>query len=374
MKNKYLFFIIIFGLNILSTTAQNTIDIKLSETSLNNALKVITNAKGINFGSYNSQYGLNAWYLNLKSATIDIKPNNKVILQNLKLEGGVDLNIWICSLTPTGEITGTISGDFDIKIDPVSQEHLLHIVPTINNYYYSGTLEGVVNLVLFLMRTPINNFIPDIEISLGTNFLPDRLARYFKYGSPLMSTTENEIIMTFETLFDEIKLKNYIIKQNNNRTYTASDLITMQAGFKAEAGSQFRAYISQKDLNSFSIQTTDNSSDLISYEETYGINNETFFIDNNENTIAEEKNIIIENSNDINIFPNPFSEKITIESPESEIILSISIYDAQGKLVYENKNVKASDELDLSHLNDGTYVLHYSYEKVTNSKQMIKIY
>jgi hypothetical protein len=57
----------------------------------------------------------------------------------------------------------------------------------------------------------------------------------------------------------------------------------------------------------------------------------------------------------IRIYPNPFSNKISIESDHSG--QSIQMFDVLGSLQYEKKNKDQKTEIDLSHLSSGVYFI-----------------
>ncbi|MES2131272.1 MAG: T9SS type A sorting domain-containing protein [Bacteroidota bacterium] len=81
-------------------------------------------------------------------------------------------------------------------------------------------------------------------------------------------------------------------------------------------------------------------------------------------TSLKETNLIKK----VNVFPNPFSEKIYFENIES-----IDIYTLQGDMVYYNSKIN-SNSLDLGFLSAGTYIIsvtnksHYKF-----SQKLIKI-
>jgi len=61
---------------------------------------------------------------------------------------------------------------------------------------------------------------------------------------------------------------------------------------------------------------------------------------------------------DFAVYPNPFVDKIHIESSENEVIQRIEITKLEGKSIYSNETVKGKfNELDLSSLKKGIYFL-----------------
>lgn len=365
MKTKYY----ILSLSLLLSIAvksQNNVNIVFNETSLNNAIKVIKTARGVNFGDYLNQNGLNAWFLNLNDAQVDIQPNNTVIINNIKIAGGVDLQLWAFGKTLTGDITGSITGQFSVKGSP-SEGYYLHVVPTGTSFTYSGSLQSVINLVAVLT----NNFaslIPDIEVNLGNSLLPNLMLKYFKSGMPQITTNDSEIILTFEVLFDNLNVKNKTIKSGENVHYTASNSITFESGFSVEQGATFSADITPKSQSNLKSATLSNN------KESVNIGDTLISVKELTNDVSQTDNLTnVAPFGYVNVFPNPFMNTLSIKGSEPSILFSITIIDMQGKVVFERKNINQSDKIDLSGLEAGTYVIKYSSENINDSKQIIKV-
>ena len=84
MKLRIIAFTVLLVVSF-NTFSQNDIKIVFSEADLNNAMKAINDARGINFGEYRNKRGLNAWFVSLNNAKFDIKPNNTININNLNL-------------------------------------------------------------------------------------------------------------------------------------------------------------------------------------------------------------------------------------------------------------------------------------------------
>ncbi len=68
-----------------------------------------------------------------------------------------------------------------------------------------------------------------------------------------------------------------------------------------------------------------------------------------------------QNNIQLSIYPNPATDKLTIQSEEN--LSSIIIYDLQGKIVYQTgESDENSLDIDLNNFNSGTYIT-----KITNS-------
>jgi len=344
---------ILFTLICSTLMSQNNLDVIIDEAALNDALKIIKGARAINFGDYKNKHGLNAWYVNLDSATVDIKPNNKVKLTNVVISGGADLQLALFSMTPTGNITGSLEGQLYIGGNSTKGYYLGLKITRQPTLVYSGPLAGIVNLALFLT----NNFglvIPDIEISLGNSLLPGALQKYLKNEIPVITTNDSEIKVSFEVLFDDINLKNKTIKSGESINYTASNTIEFQSGFVAEEGSTLYASIVPKLPQSRSAVTfSDNIilgvGDSI-HSDVTGVTYSDNDIVNNENTSLSALN------EEQNLLSLPFS---------------LTIWNSVGVIVYKEDNITLNDNIDLSFLQEGVYVANYSSALLKKSKKFI---
>lgn len=72
------------------------------------------------------------------------------------------------------------------------------------------------------------------------------------------------------------------------------------------------------------------------------------------------------------IYPNPFTNKIHIESVEEPVVL-ISLYDLSGKLIYKNMETRHQEDIDLSHLKSGAYFYIITDRRGTFSGKLIKL-
>lgn len=82
---------------------------------------------------------------------------------------------------------------------------------------------------------------------------------------------------------------------------------------------------------------------------------------------------IYEYNTEIKIFPIPFKDAITIETDENTPVTFIEIFDGQGRLV-DSRKVEESfyTQLDLSHLQKGTYFLMIESGETRSMKRIIK--
>lgn len=75
-----------------------------------------------------------------------------------------------------------------------------------------------------------------------------------------------------------------------------------------------------------------------------------------------------ENKQQLNIYPNPATEKITISGPSDNSL--INIYNIVGKMVYSNKNIKEKNTINVSSLTNGTYFVRIETADRTVTKKL----
>ena len=70
------------------------------------------------------------------------------------------------------------------------------------------------------------------------------------------------------------------------------------------------------------------------------------------------------------IFPNPFTSMVSIKAEKT--IMSVSVYDVYGRLVKEQSVADKTVDLDLSDLNDGTYLLQLNFGDSKGVQRIVK--
>ena len=90
-------------------------------------------------------------------------------------------------------------------------------------------------------------------------------------------------------------------------------------------------------------------------------------------TLTSVKEITEQNA--INIFPNPFFNKIAFQYQQhsSTKIKEATIFNSMGEIVFEKKVAQTLYELDLSFLPNGVYFLTIHTEKSTIAKKLVKL-
>ena len=87
--------------------------------------------------------------------------------------------------------------------------------------------------------------------------------------------------------------------------------------------------------------------------------------------IIEPCDVNVDNNNlqNINIFPNPFFENLSIFIDQQS---AIQIYASDGKLVYNHKLQKGQNDFNLEHLSSGIYTIVIRNEEGVFTKKIIK--
>lgn len=99
--------------------------------------------------------------------------------------------------------------------------------------------------------------------------------------------------------------------------------------------------------------------------------------DYDESSVNVDEFLEMANVLDVNIYPNPTNDKLnfSFQLPKQEII-TIKIYDSQGKLLLENTEEKTEGKnlvhLDISSFSKGEYICHIVGEDNSIVKKIIK--
>lgn len=104
----------------------------------------------------------------------------------------------------------------------------------------------------------------------------------------------------------------------------------------------------------------------------FGMNTPAYFCidDITTNEIITPTNELNYQSN-ITMYPNPVQEKLFLENIDSEKY-EIAIYNVQGQVVYRDRSYARTSEINLAHLNAGTYILETKSDNSKSRKLFIK--
>ena len=75
--------------------------------------------------------------------------------------------------------------------------------------------------------------------------------------------------------------------------------------------------------------------------------------------------------NDISVFPNPATNQITVKSTDMHL-LKVSIFNLLGDLLYQRQLNNSSNEIDISFLSKGIYMIKIESTKGTMQQKLIK--
>ena len=95
---------------------------------------------------------------------------------------------------------------------------------------------------------------------------------------------------------------------------------------------------------------------------------------NNEKKILASVDAIKNDDFDINVYPNPVSETLSIKCTTFKDNSLLRLIDMSGKIVYENKLTENGDviiNIDVTSFTAGKYIVSIYSDKIVRSKQMI---
>ncbi|MBN2521430.1 MAG: T9SS type A sorting domain-containing protein [Bacteroidales bacterium] len=92
------------------------------------------------------------------------------------------------------------------------------------------------------------------------------------------------------------------------------------------------------------------------------------FVFNNDNP----DNVIYNKTNDIIVYPNPANDKLYISFPENTYSYHFIIYDLLGNLIFENNMMNSNEELDISRLKQGIYLITIRAEEKIYIRKIVK--
>ena len=77
-------------------------------------------------------------------------------------------------------------------------------------------------------------------------------------------------------------------------------------------------------------------------------------------------------NDNIGIYPNPSKEKIFVNFPSNINELSVTIFDVLGKQVHRDRVSQIQNELDISYLQKGVYIVKFNNETISKAIKFIK--
>ncbi|MBN2522294.1 MAG: trypsin-like peptidase domain-containing protein [Bacteroidales bacterium] len=210
------------------------------------------------------------------------------------------------------------------------------------------------NLVVALHHcgTCPNRGVPIQEIinDLGSNLPDDALG----YCPANLTITANISGGSAEFLAsNSITAKNKIYNAANVH-YGANNSVKLQTGFRVYSGCSFRANLigcgGSKSGSSEAITRTDNGSDLINL---------------NQDIIEKD------NHPDFTVYPNPNNGFFTIALENYEGSIQVMIFDLAGSIKYSTNLTDNINNLDLSALSKGVYILEIKADSYTDRTKIV---
>ena len=109
------------------------------------------------------------------------------------------------------------------------------------------------------------------------------------------------------------------------------------------------------------------------FESDNGVTGDGFYFDDLAINIIDDGTLSILDveESQFNIYPNPVNDILNITTPSTDY--SIEIFNLQGQLIRENKNVSGSQTLDYSSYSKGIYIMKLTSEKKSKSFKIVKI-
>ena len=72
------------------------------------------------------------------------------------------------------------------------------------------------------------------------------------------------------------------------------------------------------------------------------------------------------------VWPNPAKDQVAIHYENANIFLDATIFDSQGRCVMQSKNIMTGDEINVSSLPSGIYMLQVTNGKEIGIKKLVK--
>lgn len=196
--------------------------------------------------------------------------------------------------------------------------------------------------------------------SLGVFFAEDQLARLENYT---VSNTYN----SQETFYYQYTIEvadNFVVPSGTNAKIESVNKVILKPGFHAQNGSSFIAKIDNDDnINtnarlSLTNQVTRNQKpfeNIVMLEDAY-------------ETILSSKGV------SLTVYPNPTANHINIEIKSRYTSGKIEIVDLQGKIIISKQLKGNEEELNISQLESGTYVVKVTLDgKSSLNKKLAKL-
>ena len=192
-------------------------------------------------------------------------------------------------------------------------------------------------------------------------------------GYTFTNWTENGTVVSTDSRYTFVVTGN----RNLNANFTAIDYVISASIDPAEGGiiegagtfaygSEITLKVVLNDSYTF-LYWTENGL-IVSYDQNYA-----FTVTNNRTLVANVQHVegIEEHAGvSFDIYPNPVSDKLTIEA--SEAIDNIEVFNIAGAMVFSQKNCTEKVEINTTYIPAGTYVIRMTTQGTTEVRRFVK--
>ncbi|MBN2571858.1 MAG: hypothetical protein JXA68_06990 [Ignavibacteriales bacterium] len=223
-------FVCLFLFCVVNTTAQDDFDVKISESEVNNLIDAIIGARGFNFGDYSGGLGLAYWIANINDANINILPNNKIELNVTNMYFIINIDLALLEFDVTEHISGTFNGELLVQGDENNGFKIIIRINSIDNLSSWGDLGNLIGVYSDLFSTKeILKYFSDIPVSL-TDIIPGFITNVFDYGTPLLSSDDNNIYLNFNVKGDRfVTIRNELKIPNGQSVFSEGDIYHLES-------------------------------------------------------------------------------------------------------------------------------------------------
>lgn len=178
--------------------------------------------------------------------------------------------------------------------------------------------------------------------TLGVFFAENQLVTLENY-------TVNNTFRSLENFYYQYTIEagnNFIVPSIGNCKFESVNEIILQPGFEVAGGGTFLATIdSQVNRTSISKRGREIIRNQIPFDDVGALNVVSFYYNNDFNNLQ--------------LYPNPFSDKINIRFTQNVVFAKVKLYDVMGRSVLnrEFRNITLIKLADLSTLSSGIYII-----------------
>lgn len=170
-------------------------------------------------------------------------------------------------------------------------------------------------------------------------------------------------MQSFVTEYSILVYNNWqkLIYSNTNQPVYSNGMILAWDGTGANSNATYTVLLSYKDCNGVTHQE-------IHYVAIFGLKSSGI---SNDNLTTEVEDVTVNESN-IKIYPNPFSNNVTINFSGNTFPLEFKVMDLSGKVIMQNKTFSTQEIISLKDLAAGTYVINAKAGEFNLVEKLIK--